>query len=216
MVYLRNALTPSLLKVVSQNKPRDEIRIFELSNVYFKNPHDLPLEVMNLAGLVKKTDVSFLEAKGIIEQLFNDNGIKDYRFKNRSQSPGADVYIKDKKIGYIEILNNDLVDFELNFDEMRKHMDFSKKYKPLAKFPPVTEDITFVLPEGVNTEEVINEISLQSFLITDVSLKDTFGSSKTFHIIYQAEDKTLSSKEVGEIREDVIKAVSAKFKASVK
>jgi len=76
--------------------------------------------------------------------------------------------------------------------------------------------VTFVLGEGINTEDVIEEIKLQNFLITEVSLKDQFEDSKTFHIIYQAQDKNLTNKEVSEIREQIIKAVTEKFKALVK
>lgn len=216
MVYLRNTLAPSLIKVVSENKGREEIKIFEIANIYLKKSKDLPSEILTLAGLIKNPRASFLEVKGLIEQLFTDLGIKNYKFRQRPAGPGADVFIKDKKIGYIEILNQQIVDFELNFEETRGNADFSKKYKPLIKFPSVTEDVTFVLPEGINTEDIINEISLQSFLITDVSLKDTFENAKTFHIVYQAEDRTLSNKEVSEIREEVIRTVTSKFKAQVK
>ena len=78
------------------------------------------------------------------------------------------------------------------------------------------EDITFVLGEGIKTEDVTEEIKLQSFLIREVSLKDQYENAKTFHIIYQAEDRNLTNIEIVEIREGIIKAISEKFEASVK
>jgi phenylalanyl-tRNA synthetase beta chain len=216
MKYLRNALAPSLIQVATENKSRDNIKIFELSNIYEKKGKDLPKETLTLAGLIKAGNASFFGIKGLIEQIFTDFGIGNYKFRRRSQSPGADIYIGDKKIGYAEILNQQVVDFELNFEEIKKHADFSKNYKALAKFPAIVEDITFVLPEGVSSEDVISEISLQSFLIVDVNLKDTFNDAKTFHIVYQAEDRNLTNKDVAEIRGEVIKAVSEKYSATVK
>lgn len=216
MEYLRNSLVPSLLKVIEENKSREVIKIFELANVYHKKDKGLPKETLMISGAVKKRNVSFFEIKGLIEQLFEDLGIKSYKFKGRGENPGAEVLIANEKVGYVEILNNNLVDFELNFELILEHASLKKVYKQLAKFPSIIEDMTFVLSEGVNTEQVIEEIKLQSFLITEVTLKDEFENSKTFHIIYKAEDKNLTNQEIAEIRKQIIKAISEKFKAKVK
>lgn len=215
MEYLRNSLVPSLLQVIEDNKKRESIKIFELSNIY-KKTNDLPRECLMLSGVIKRKDVSFYEIKGILENLFDDLGIKNYKFKNRSDARGANINIGNEELGYVEILNNNIIDFELSFEILLKHATFRKAYKALAKFPPIVEDITFVLGEETNTEEVIEEIKLQSFLITEVTLKDQFGNAKTFHIIYQAPDKNLTNEEVSEIRTQIIKSISAKFSATVK
>lgn len=216
MVYLRNSLVPSLLQVVEDNKSRELIKIFELSSTYHKKQNGLPEEKLMLCGVLKKQNATFYEIKGLIEQLFEDLGIINYKFKQRKGEPGANVVIDEKQVGYIEILNNNTIDFELEFESLLKHANIKKIYKPLAKFPPLVEDITFVLSEGTNTEDVTSEIKLQSFLIIDVSLKDQFENSRTFHIVYQAQDRNLTNKEVSEIREQIIKGIVGKFKASVK
>lgn len=216
MVYLRNSLIPSLIKVVDDNKSRENISIFELSNIYKSRTSDLPEEISTLSALIKKHNVSFFEGKGIVEQILTDFGISNFKFKPRKDGPGADVLIDQKTIGYVEIFSNEIVDFELNFDEILKHANNKKAYKPLAKFPPIVEDITFVLEEGVSTDEVINEIQLQSFLITNVSLKDQYETARTFHIIYQAQDKNLTNQEAKEIRDQIITAITSKFSATTK
>ncbi len=215
MNYLRNSLVPSLLQVLEENKSRESIKIFELSNTYHKTS-DLPSEKLMLSGIIKRKDISFFEVKGILENVFEDLGIKNYKFKNRQDARGANINLGTDNLGYIEILNTNIVDFELSFEILLKHATNKKVYKPLAKFPPIVEDITFVLGEEINTEDVIEEIKLQSFLITQVSLKDQFENAKTFHIIYQAPDKNLTNEEVGEIRLQIIKSISEKFKATVK
>ena len=216
MLYMRNSLVPSLLQVVQDNKSRELIKIFELSSTYHKKQNNLPEEKLILSGVLKKQNASFYEIKGLIEKLFEDLGINNYKFKQRKGEPGANITIGDKQVGYVEILNNNTIDFELEFENILKHASLKKIYTPLAKFPPVFEDITFILSEGTNTEDVIEEIKLQSFLIIDVSLKDQFESSRTFHVIYQSADRNLTNKEVSEIREQIIKGVVDKFKASVK
>src|SRR3989344_1591975 len=80
MVYMRKTLVPSLLQVVRENKNRENLKIFELSNVYHPRQSNLPNEITMLAGIIKKENVSFYETKGIIEQLLNDIGIEDLSF----------------------------------------------------------------------------------------------------------------------------------------
>lgn len=216
MKYLRNSLVPSILKVVEENKNREVIKIFELANTYHEQNKDLPKEKLMISGAVKKRNISFFEIKGLIEQLFEDLGIKNYNFKSRREGPGAEILISDEKAGYVEILNNNLVDFELNFELVLKHASLKKTYKQLAKFPSIIEDMTFVLDETVNTKGIIEEIKLQSSLISQVDLKDQFKNAKTFHIVYQAEDRNLTKKDISEIREKIVKALTSKFKAKAK
>ncbi|EKD85750.1 MAG: hypothetical protein ACD_37C00635G0004 [uncultured bacterium] len=215
-VYLRNTIVPSLLQVIENNKSKETIKIFELANTYHKKEKNLPEETLKLSGAIKNQNVSFFEAKGLIEQLFEDLGIKNYKFKQRKESLGAEVLIENANIGYIEILDNSTLDFELDFEIILKNSNLKKIYKPLAKFPPVIEDLTLVLDDAINTEDVLSEIKLQSFLILDVNLKDKYKNSRTFHITYQAQDKNLTNQEVAEIKERIIAAVIEKFRASVK
>lgn len=216
MEYLRNSLIPSLIQVIDFNKSTEDINIFELANIYKKREGDLPEETSMLGGVIKKRNNSFYEVKGIVEQLLNDLGISNYKFKQRKDGPGADVLIDQKLIGYVEIFSNEIIDFELNFDEILKHANNKKVYKPLAKFPRLIEDITFVLDPTIQTSDVVEEIKLQSFLITDVSLKDIYETSRTFHIIYQSQDKNLTSNDIGEIRKEIINSIENKFDAKVK
>lgn len=232
MVYLRNSLIPSLIEVTENNKSKENLKIFEISNTYHKrvkahsasvrqaqdksSGQDLPEERLTLAGVIKKKNVSFFEAKGLLETLFDDLGISEYKFKNKTDGPGAEVFVLNELIGYIEIFNNNLIDFEINFHQLLKHASLKKTYKPLGKFPAVIEDLTLIIDESISTEELINEIKLQDSLIEEVTLKDQFELSRTFHIIYKSQDRNLTNKEVSEIRGNIISAVQKKFGAQVK
>ena len=55
-VVMRRTLTPSLLKVIKENKKYDTVHIFEIANVYVKKAHALPEEKLTLAGVVKCSD----------------------------------------------------------------------------------------------------------------------------------------------------------------
>ncbi len=216
-VYMRRTLIPSLLQVLRENKTFETIKIFELANVYEKNGEDLPTQTSTLAGVVKKKNVSFFEVKGIIEQLFLDLGIQKFKFSKRTAGGnGADVYIENVKIGEIEILDEEIVDFELDFSMIGKYATTKKVYRPIAKYPPIIEDMSLVISADIQTDKIIEEIKKQSKLIVSVTLLDIYQNTRTFHIIYQDKQRNLTGKEVGEIREKIIKTFKSKFKAEIR
>ncbi len=216
-VYLRKTLVPSLLKVVSENKTDEEIKIFEIANIYNKKQHALPEEVLTFAGVIKKNKVSFYEVKGIIEQLCLDLGIKQLVFKQSEKSGnGAAIFLNKEYLGEIEVLDADLIDFELNFALLTLHATQKKVYKPLNRFPPVVEDLSIIAGADVKTEDLINVIQSQSNLITQVSLKDSYQDSRTFHLNYQDPGKNLTNEEVKEIRKKIISSLKHNLNASVR
>jgi phenylalanyl-tRNA synthetase beta chain len=216
-VYLRKTLVPSLLKIIFENKSRETIKIFEIANVYNKRENNLPEEVMTFAGVVKKDKISFFEVKGLIEQLCQDLGINDLSFKQSEKaSNGSSVYIGKEYLGEIEILDANLIDFELNFVLLLKYATLQKEYKPLNKFPPIVEDLSIAVDTEIKTEAIVADIKSQSNLVVDVSLKDAYQGSRTFHLSYQDPEKTLTNVEVAKIREKIISSLKKLFKASVR
>jgi len=216
-VYMRNTLIPSLLEVIKNNKSFDNVMIFEIANVYKKRENDLPDEIRTLSGIVKNKSINFYEVKGIIEQLINDLGIKNLSFKKSVKSGiGASLFIEKDYLGEIEVLDNNLIDFELNFKLLLKYVQVSKIFKPFAKYPPITEDISVIADNDIKTDDLINEIKACDGLIIDVSLKDSFKDTRTFHIIYQDPDKNLTNEDVAKIRNKIINTLSKKFNASFK
>lgn len=215
--YMRNSLIPSLLKVVSENKKRDEIKIFELANVYLRKENKLPEEILTLSAVIKKKSVSFYEIKGLIEQLLFDLGIKNIIFKSSEKNAiGSSLYINKIHFGEIEILDNDLIDFELNFNTILNHVTSKKEYKSFAKYPPIIEDLSVVIDSKISTENIIEKIKSQSKLITDVSLNDTYLATRTFRVIYQDLEKNLTKDDVAKIRDKIITMLEKDFKAQIK
>lgn len=208
-VYMRNSLIPSLLKVISDNKKFNEIKIFEISNIYLKGEGKLPNEITTFSAVLRKENANFYEVKGVVEAVFENLGIKDFTFKKSTKSSlGASVYIEKDYIGEIEVLDNDLVDFELNFEAILKYANLKREFIPFAKFPPVVEDLTISLLKEISNEELISRIKSQSEKIVEVTFTGSYQDSKTFHIIYQDKDKNLTKKEVEEIRNNIIASLS--------
>lgn len=217
-IHMRRTLTPSLLQVIAENKSREDVLIFELTNVYSKNKKEkLPVETRNLAFALKGKFGKFVHAKGVVEQLLNDLGIHNVVFGDSDLGGiGASISINKEHIGNIEVMDSNLVTAEMNFEKLLEHATLKKVYKGLSKYPAVTEDIAFVLPEDVKTGSVIDEIKDIDKLIVAVELFDTYEQTRTFHVVYQNPEKNLTSEEVGEIRKKIIASIEKKFKGKVK
>lgn len=216
-VYMRSSLILSLLQVLTENKSREEIKIFEIANVYRKNGTDLPIETRMMAGVVKKPGASFYEVKGLIEQLLKDLSITHVMFKPADEiTNGAYIMLGNKTLGTIEILDDTVVNFELDFDELITHANNKKVYTPLAKYPPVIEDISVILGDDVLTGDVIEKIYKQSKLIKDVSLFDRYKSSRSFRITYQDQERNLTSEDVAPIRIKITHMLEDVFDGKIK
>lgn len=216
MIHMRRTLIPSLLQVVKENQDHEVIKLFELANIYETNGKDLPKQTMRLAGVVHKPKASFLEVKGVIEQLHEDLEIKNITFKQLTDRYGAQVMIEKEVLGTIEILDDKTVTFELDFALILANATLKKIYKPVSKYPPVVEDLAIIAPTNVQTGDIMEAIQKQSPLITEVSLLDKYQETRTFHVVYQSYEKNLTDKEVGEIREKILKYLQDKFGAKLK
>lgn len=217
LLYMRNALVPSLLQVLSENKTREEVKIFEIANVYIKKRGDLPEEIQKLAAVTKSQDVTFFHVKGYIQQLSADFEIHNLKFKKlREAGIGADVYIGNSHLGEIEQLEKNVFSFEINFDILVKYARLKKIYTPIPKYPPILEDIALIIDAKHTTGAIIEFIKEQHSLVKNVSLLDQYKDTRTFHIVYQHPEKNLTNEEVSIIREKILSALAKKFNAKLK
>lgn len=216
MVYMRTSLVPNLLEVVSENKTKDVVKIFEIANVYQKIPNKLPKETLRLAGAVKQENVFFFEVKGIIEQLFTDLGIKDFKFrKKESGGDGAEISIGKEDLGTIEILEKNIIDFELDFEAILKYATLKKTYKPLAKFPPIIEDLRIEALPDTTYEQIVSIIKGASSLVVSILLLDVYENKRTFRITYQHPSRNLTNEEIAYEREKISSALLKSLKVKI-
>ena len=216
-MYLRTKLVPSLLEVIKDNPGRDDVKIFELSNVYLKrNSQSLPDEKLTLAIVIKRPNVTFFDGKGLITALAREMGIKRLKFsKRKTGGMGADINLNDQKVGEIEILEKNLLDIELDFTHLAKNATTLKRYTPLAKYPPIIEDVTIALPSEVEYTQVIENITSSSELVKRVELIDTFENKKTFRITYQDKSRNLSGKDIEDERHSIYERLKTHLHAEI-
>lgn len=214
--YMRITLVPSLLEVVRNNFV-ENMAIFEIANVYSKRSNDLPDEKPHFAAILKRQSKNlFFELKGVMEAIFDDLGIENYSFKKRSEGgAGADVFIENKQVGNMELLEEDVVNFELDFLEIVKHSTNKKVFKPIPEYPPIIEDMRLVLKKDTEYKKVVDTILNVSPIIVSATLIDEYEDKMTFRISYQDKTKNLSNEDVAPIREKLESTLKEKLHAKI-
>lgn len=220
--YLRTSLIPSLTNAANDNKGEKEpFFLFEIANVYLPRRvpgGTLPDEKMMLGAVF--SNYSYREAKGILEALLKEINIKVNFVPEDSVNflPARRVKIMSGKnqLGQLGILEtNKYIYFELEMEVVRKFAKPFSTYTPLPKYPPQIEDITLKLPPKTKVADIISSIKSVKF-VRSVELTDIYKDAYTFRVLYQDDKKTLTDKEVEEVRTKMIKVLKKKFGVTIK
>lgn len=229
LLYLRTSLIPSLLKIISQNQSGEEIKIFEIANIYFpKSKNELPQEIMTLT-LATTGENKYSELRGILDALVKELGIDKPEIKP-SECPTLNNYsiisIGETNIGVMgEVALSELTCFgikqkvtilDLGLKKLLSLANNVKKYIPLPKYPAIIEDLTFIFPPRSYIGPVIEETKKTDAIIKSVELIDSYQNTKTFKVEYQSETQNLSDNEIKPIREKIIAILEEKFNAKLK
>ncbi|UZE93149.1 MAG: phenylalanine--tRNA ligase subunit beta [Candidatus Nealsonbacteria bacterium] len=211
----------------------NDIRIFELGKI-FKNEKDK--EKTALTGLMTgevfyeaKGVIDLLLNNLGISDIWYDQyqptpeESKAFVWNSKRR---AEIKIGNEEVGFLgEIsskitealkLNAKVVIFDFDFEKLQELVSEEQEFRPISPYPSAVRDIAVLVPRDVLVEEVLNKIEGTGLnLIKDVDLFDIYEGEEiaegkknlAFHIIYQAEDRTLTSKEIDDIQEKIIKVL---------
>jgi phenylalanyl-tRNA synthetase beta chain len=236
--YLRTSLRAGLLSTLSHNQKFEQagVRLFEIGKVFLPRDKDLPGEKEMLCAVLSgsraelscqadKEPLDFFDAKGVVENLLNQLGLKasfdtgddEILFPGR----GADIIVEDDKVGIVGDvhpkvsqafeLSDAVCLIEIDLEKLLTKIIKVKEYQPIPRFPSVTRDIALVVDEQVSyrtAEEII-----QSFpLVKQITLFDLYRGAqipegkKSFaiRIIYQSPKHTLTDEEVDQTQEQML------------
>ncbi|OHA72948.1 MAG: phenylalanine--tRNA ligase subunit beta [Candidatus Wildermuthbacteria bacterium RIFCSPLOWO2_01_FULL_47_18] len=138
----------------------------------------------------------------------------------------AEIKIGNAEIGFLgeissSVLNGlgmkrQVVAMELNVKKLLTHALEEREYRPPSKFPPALQDIALLVPRDVRVEDVVEVMERSGGeLVADIDLFDMYEGSElpegkkslAFHIVYQAEDRTLTGKEVETVHKIITQAL---------
>lgn len=196
--YLRPTLIPNIRKSYQQNRALfPKVSFFELGKVYVGPTAQGAREEYHLTAI--SNEKSYYEIKGIAEYLHKSLGLElDKNFEIFPPSQDNEVIL------------------DINITNLLEEKREVKAFKSIGKYPPITEDISFVFSKTVMTGIVIEEIKKQSTLITEVSLLDIYENSRTFHIVYQSKERNLTTQDAAEIHKKIVEMVEKKFEGKEK
>jgi phenylalanyl-tRNA synthetase beta chain len=190
-----------------------------------------------LSWQADKEPLDFFDAKGIVENLLNQLGLKasfdigddETLFPGR----GANIIVEDDKVGIVGDvhpkvtqafeLSNTICLIEVDLEKLLTKITGIKEYQSIPRFPSVTRDIALVIDEQVSYGTV--EEIIQSFpLVTKVTLFDLYRGEqiaegkKSFaiRIIYQSPSYTLTDEEVDQTQEQMLARLHQELGATLR
>jgi len=121
--------------------------------------------------------------------------------------------IKKETLDFYQI-EDEVYGFEIDFEKLIELAEEEHEYKAPSPYPEVIRDIAVLVPVKTLAGEVIEKIHLVGGdLIRDVEVFDIYQGAPLpsgkknlgFHIIFQAQDRTLTSEEVDKIMKRISK-----------
>ncbi len=240
--YLRPSLIPNLLQNVKENlKYYKEVKIFELGKIFLK-PN---LEKRMLTGIITgevfyqiKGVVDLLLNKLGISNIWYDefqSTPEESKLNIWHSEKQAEIKIDNQEIGFLGEIHPQILEklkikggvtvFDIDFEQLQKLTTDEHQYQPISSYPAAVRDLAILVPLKTKVIDVLNIINLAGGkLVRDVDLFDIYEGEEieglkknlAFHIIYQAEDRTLSSKEIDEIHWKIIKALEENMEWEVR
>ncbi len=181
-------------------------------------------EFYRLKGVVD----SLLNKLGITDQWYNDQIAQSslIPLSIYHSDRQAEVKVGNDCLGWLGEISKEALKktgikskaagFELNFEKIVELANEERTYLSPSKYPAVVRDIALLVNPGTKIVEVLNLIhSAGGPLISDIDLFDMYEGgeipndkkSLAFHIIFQADDHTLTDKEVNVLQEKIIRAL---------
>ncbi len=249
---MRTLLIPGLMEVISRNLARknNDLAFFEMGMVYIPQEDGLPREKLKLGAAVtgntginwlkKQIDMDFYYLKGILEDLLQRLGVKEYSFIEGQEEfyhPGRSAYIKmeEEIIGHMgEIhprvaqhfeLKQRTCALELELDKLYPCWEQKKEIMPISKFPGMERDLAVVVQEQVSSSLLIKVIKdAGGLLLTNIEVFDVYAGEQVpegyksiaLRLAFLSHEKTLSDEEVNQYMHQIIDHLSRALNAQLR
>lgn len=186
---------------------------------------------------------AFRNLKGAIQDSLDQAGYEVSWGVAESQPPLADwlelnktilVKVNGEDIGYVTVLPREILQAgkirscvaaaELDLTKLGKIPPRVKQLQPISKYPGIIEDVSLLIPQQAHWADIYSAVIGLHPLIKNCELFDVYEGNKigehkrslAFHIIFNADDRTLTDEEVKQIMEKVRTELVKKFKAEIR
>lgn len=227
--FLRDNLFFGLIKNIHDNlRFFDEISIFEIGKIFYKKNKEIFERYELAVGLFSKKEETFFKLKGVLYELLKALNVQnfDLRILNNHQIllKGFEILVDNEIVGFIGKNFDGFNLFNLNLEKLLNYLQEEFDFKPIPKYPGVTRDISILVNKNFSIGLIISDIqNVNLDIIFDVDLIDEYidkswqnEQSLTFRIIFQKEDRTLTSEEVDNVFKKIEEMLVKKYNAKIR
>ena len=240
---MRTTLIPNMLEVLATNVSHKvkKAYAFECGHVFKPQESGLPIETNHLSIGMYGSEVDFFVLKGVIENIFNSVGLKDYEVEpettNTTFHPGrcAKVLYNNIYLGVFGELHPNVIEnynlgqrvyvCEINTDLVFENSDLSKTYTPLPKYPSTSRDIALIVKDEIFVKQIEDIIKANSCgIVESYNLFDVYKGSQiekgyksiAYSITYRSLEKTLTDEDVAKVHDKILSELSEKLNANLR
>ena len=227
---IRVCITKSLAAnvVYNQNRQKDSIKIFEISDIYTKTGRERSIGVIvngregkNYKEFSSKLDYPYL--KGILITMIGETLRSEINFtqeKRENYDFVESVSLNGKKLGAIGKLSNKFVNSKSKSSVYSFEIDITNiglpeiKSKPVSEYPAVFRDLSFSMDSLDlidNLNQKIEKICSKSLIVSETFIFDFFENKKLnilkvgFRFKFQSDNKSLTDNEVDKVMDKIMK-----------
>jgi phenylalanyl-tRNA synthetase beta chain len=238
---LRTSLLPGLLKAVAYNESHRNagVSLFEIGHVYgVPAPGEpLPDEREMLGVALAGRDA--MAARAVWDELAAALAWPEVELaagERAGMHPTRTLLVgKDGALGAIGEVDPGVLDahgiearvawVELDLEALLAMPRADRKYRPVSRFPSSDIDLAFVVDDAIPAAAVERRLrEAGGDLLVDLGLFDVYrgasiaegARSLAYFLRLQAPDRTLTDREVGEVRQRCIDAVESAFDAKLR
>jgi phenylalanyl-tRNA synthetase beta chain len=226
---LRTTLVEGLAGAARHNADlaNDGIALFEVARVYLPSGERLPEERWRAGGICEG---GYFAAKGAVEALHEALGIEPL-FERASDipwlHPGKAARVDAGWVGELHpaLLDGSWGIFELDLATLFAEVPERVLYEDVVTFPPVRQDLAFVVDEPVLAGELLQAArdaageELREARVFDVYRGDQVAPGKksvAIHVVFQSAERTLSDDDARELRDRVVATLASRFGAELR
>ena len=240
---LRQSLIPSLLQCRRQNERHGTLNaeLFEIARVYLSAGQGEPEAQAEPLSIGIVTGRSFAQLLGIVENLVQALAPQALLTASPADRPeflagrGAELHAGGILLGWIGELSRPLLDTselqdgatvaELRIPVLETLFQPARSFTPLPRFPAISRDLNFVLPEAVSWTQLSTTVKDSAGpLLHEVSFNSQYrgkqiaADHKSYVVTcrFLAPDRTLTADEVDAAVQGIIAACQSQLAAALR
>ena len=232
---MRTTALPSMMEILSKNynNRNASAYLYEICREYIPTePDKLPIEKEVLIAGMYGDNADFFTAKGVLEELLNKAGLKDYDIEASAEEysfhPGrcAVLSVQGERLGVLGEIHPQCSEnygigtrvyvFKLDVAVLYKYANTEKSYTPLPKYPAVTRDIALLCDETIPVITLQKAIAnaggkiVESIKLFDVYQGKQIEAGKksvAFNITMRSSEGTLTDEQAGSAMKKIMTAL---------